>query len=131
MSARAPLRTNLRRLSVLALFWACALGCFAFTYSYPVALALLFVDGFFELSFSSMAQTLVQLNAPAPIRGRVIGLFSMSALGMRAFSGVSVGVIGSLIGIYTSLAVSAGIVLLTIAALLFRFRAAPQEQPAR
>jgi MFS family permease len=127
----ALLEPNPRTALILALVWACALGCFAFTYSYPVALALLFVAGFFELSFSSMAQTLVQLNAPAPIRGRVIGLFSMSALGMRAFSGVSVGIIGSLIGIHTSLAVSAGIVLLTISALLFRFRAAPQEQPAR
>ena len=34
-----------------------------------------------------MAQALVQLNAPEAIRGRVIGLFNMAALGMRAFSG--------------------------------------------
>ena len=46
---------------------------------YPLALALLFVAGFFELSFNAMAQTLVQLNAPAEIRGRVIGLFNMLA----------------------------------------------------
>jgi MFS family permease len=129
----ALLEPNPRTALILALVWACALGCFAFTFSYPVALALLFVAGFFELSFSSMAQTLVQLNAPAPIRGRVIGLFSMSALGMRAFSGVSVGLIGSLIGIHISLAVSAGIVLVAIIALLLRFRAVtvPHERPAR
>jgi MFS family permease len=129
----ALLEPNPRTALILALVWACALGCFAFTFSYPLALALLFVAGFFELSFSSMAQTLVQLNAPAPIRGRVIGLFSMSALGMRAFSGVSVGLIGSLIGIHISLAVSAGIVLVAIIALLLRFRAVtvPHERPAR
>ena len=34
-----------------------------------------------------MAQTLVQLHAPAEMRGRVIGVFTMSAMGLRAFSG--------------------------------------------
>jgi hypothetical protein len=38
-----------------------------------------------------MAQALVQLSAPAPIRGRVIGVFSMAASGMRTFSGFTVG----------------------------------------
>jgi MFS family permease len=118
---------------ILAMVWACALGCFALTYSYPVALVLLFIAGFFELSFSSMAQTLVQLNAPTAIRGRVIGLYGMSALGMRAFSGISVGVAGSLVGIHTSLATAAGIVLIAIALLFIRFRTstATIEQPVR
>ena len=50
---------------MLAMLWATALAGFALIQSYPVALALLFVAGFFELSFNAMAQTLVQLNAPA------------------------------------------------------------------
>src|SRR5207249_1704953 len=74
---------------------------------YPLALALLFAAGFLELSFNTMAQTLVQLNAPVAIRGRVIGLFSTASLGFRTFSGVSVGLVGSLIGIHRSLALSA------------------------
>ena len=64
---------------------------FALATSYPLALTLLFTAGFFELSFNAMAQTLVQLNAPADMRGRVIGLFNMASLGLRAFSGISVG----------------------------------------
>ena len=47
-------------------------------------IVLLFAAGFFELSFNTMAQALVQLNAPADIRGRVIGLYNMAGLGMRA-----------------------------------------------
>jgi hypothetical protein len=39
----------------------------------------------------------------------VIGVFAMSAMGLRAFSGVTVGVGGSLIGIHWSLALSAGV----------------------
>jgi MFS-type transporter involved in bile tolerance (Atg22 family) len=59
------------------------------------------------LSFNAMAQSLVQLNAPPDKRGRVIGLFNMSSLGLRAFSGISVGLLGSLIGVHWSLALSA------------------------
>lgn len=57
-----------------------------------------------ELAFSSVAQALVQINAPASIRGRVIGLFNMSALGLRAFIGITVGTIGAVVGVHLSLA---------------------------
>jgi hypothetical protein len=67
-----------------------------------------------------MAQTLVQVHAPAPIRGRVIGLYSMSSLGLRAFSGVTVGILGAVIGIHWSLALSA-LALLALTALLLGF----------
>ncbi|MGA2892575.1 MAG: MFS transporter [Xanthobacteraceae bacterium] len=49
---------------VLAMLWCAALAGFSLATSYPLALALLFGAGFFELSFNAMAQALVQLNAP-------------------------------------------------------------------
>jgi hypothetical protein len=49
----------------------------------------------------------VQLNAPSGIRGRIIGLFSTFSLGCRAFSGITVGLLGAVVGIHRSLAVSA------------------------
>src|SRR5258708_35668372 len=73
---------------------------------YPLALVLLFTAGFFELAFNAMVQTLVQLNAPTEMRGRVIGLFNMASLGLLAFSGVTVGLIGSLGGVHWSRALS-------------------------
>ncbi len=65
-----------------------------------------------------MAQTLVQLLAPAHLRGRLIGLFSMSGLGFRTFSGVTVGMLGSLIGIHWSLGLSSAVLLAVTCALL-------------
>ena len=91
----------------LAVAWCVVLAAFALSSNRPLALALLFVAGFLELAFSSMAQTLVQMNAPAAARGRVIGLFNMSALGMRTFSGLTVGVAGALVGLHVSLAAAA------------------------
>jgi MFS family permease len=92
---------------MLALAWCAALAAFALSRSYVLALGFLFAAGFLELSFNAMAQSLVQLNAPLDMRGRVIGLFNMASLGLRAFSGISVGLLGSAIGIHWSLALSA------------------------
>jgi MFS family permease len=107
LESRGWLLPNPRTAIILAMCWCCALAGFALSSVYLVAVLLLFVAGFMDLSFNSMAQTLVQLNAPADIRGRVIGVFSMMALGLRAFSGVTVGLIGAAIGIHSSLALSA------------------------
>lgn len=93
----------------LAVCWALALLGFALCPWYALALALLFLAGFFELSFSSLAQTLVQMHAPEDKRGRVLGLFGMAASGLRTFSGLSVGLAGSLSSIHLSLAASAAV----------------------
>jgi hypothetical protein len=114
------LKPNPRTALILALLWAFALGRFATMSLYPVALCLLFAAGFLELSFNSMAQTLVQLHAPPDMRGRMIGVYSMAAMGMRIFSGVSVGVVGASLGIHVSLAMSAALVAVLITTLLIR-----------
>jgi len=125
LEGRGLLKANPRTAIVLAMLWCSALTAFALVRVYPLALALLFVAGFLELSFSAMTQTLVQLNAPGPIRGRVIGLFNMSALGLRAFSGVTVGLVGQMIGVHWSLALAAMVLLAVMTGLLLRFVVRP------
>ncbi|MHC4054362.1 MFS transporter [Bradyrhizobium sp. 25ACV] len=106
---------------LLAMLWSAALLGFATVRIYPVAILLLFCAGFFELSFNTMAQALVQVNAPHDIRGRVVGLYNMAGLGMRAFSGITVGLFGAAIGIHWSLGLSAAVLLALL--LLLRRRA--------
>jgi MFS family permease len=118
LELRGLLRPTSRTALALAMGWCCALGGFAQVSSYSLALLLLFFAGFLELSFNSMAQALVQLAAPAPIRGRVIGVFSMAANGMRTFSGLTVGMIGGLIGIHSSLALSAAVLFVALGCLM-------------
>src|SRR5215467_14325415 len=105
---------------VFALVWCVVIAGFAAATSYPLAVALMFVAGFLNLAFSSMAQTLVQIHAPAQLRGRLIGLYNTANNGMRAFSGVTVGIVGSFIGIHWSLALSA-MALLAVTAGLWAF----------
>jgi MFS family permease len=124
LESRGFLRLTPRTALVLAMIWCAALAGFALSSFYPVAVALLVVAGFVELSFNSMAQALVQLNAPADMRGRIIGVFSMSGLGMRTFSGITVGMIGALIGVHYSIALFACILLALLTVVLLSLRRA-------
>ena len=103
--------------------WAITIGLFPFSSSYAVAVALLVLAGAFNIAFTSMAQTLVQLLAPSEIRGRRVGLFNTAMLGLRAGSGVTVGVLGAVIGVQWSLTLSAAAVVVVCAALFARERA--------
>jgi MFS family permease len=103
-----------------AILWCVMMTAFAFSTSYPLSLALLFFAGAANLSFYSIAQTIVQLESPLALRGRLIGLFTTSAYGLRAISGVTVGVVGGLIGIHWSLALSS-LMLLAVSLALFAF----------
>jgi MFS family permease len=112
------LKANARNAAICSILWCLTIVGFAAATNYTLALALLFSSGLLNLAFLSMAQTLVQLQAPPQLRGRLIGLFNTSNNGLRAFSGVTVGVVGGLIGIHWSLAISA-MVLLAVTIALF------------
>src|SRR5262245_14991619 len=98
--------------------WAVTIGLFPAAPRYSPAVALLVLAGVFNIAFTSMAQTLVQLLAPPALRGRIVGLFNTAILGLRAGSGLTVGVLGAVIGVQWSLALSAAAVLLIAVGLL-------------
>jgi MFS family permease len=114
------LRPSARTAIICALLWSVTIGLFPFATSYVVAVILLSLAGLFNIAFTAMAQTLVQLLAPPRLRGRIVGLFNTTFLGLRAGSGVTVGVLGALIGIHHSLALSSAAVVVISAALLVR-----------
>jgi hypothetical protein len=106
---------------------------FAQSRSYPLSLALLLVAGMANLASQSIGQTLVQLFAPPEKRGRVLGVYQMANSGLKAGSGITVGVVGGLIGIHASLSVSAIILSLAVVGLLIyttRVTTTIRAQPA-
>jgi MFS family permease len=125
LESRSLLQPKVRSAIILAMVWSLSLVAFASSHLYWVAVALLLLAGFVELAFNAMAQTLVQLHAPPEIRGRVIGVYTMSSLGLRAFSGVGVGLLGASIGIHRSLALSAGALFLVYCGLMAFRRVRP------
>jgi MFS family permease len=120
LEGKGWLKANVRTAIICAILWCAVVTAFALSNSYTLSVALLFCGGILNLSFYSTAQAIVQLLAPSHLRGRLIGLFTMSAFGLRAFSGVTVGVVGGLIGIHWSLAISAmALMAVTLALLAF------------
>jgi MFS family permease len=96
-----------------------ALTCllFAATHSYLAAVVLLVIGGVANLTSVSIGQTIVQLEASAADRGQVVGVYGMSANGLRFGSGVTVGLLGAVIGVHWSLGLSAAALCLgTVAA---------------
>jgi MFS family permease len=122
LSARAAI--------VCALVWGVLMALFPAAQNYPVAVLLLVLAGIFNVAFTSMAQTIVQLLAPPHLRGSMVGLFNTSMLGLRAGSGLTVGVLGALIGVQWSLTLSSTAVVLIAAGLLAVEARARQRLPA-
>jgi Transmembrane secretion effector len=92
---------------------------------------LLVAGGIAYLASMSITQTVVQLLAPPAERGRVVGLYGVSANGLRAGSGFTVGLLGAAVGIHVSLGISAaalcaGTVLAALYALRGRSRVSGQ-----
>lgn len=113
----------------LGVLWCLAIGGFALLHVYPVAVLMLFCAGFLELSFNSMSMALVQLNAPPRLLGHVIGVFTMAANGLRFVSGITVGLLGSALGIHRSLSLAAALLLVGLLLLSARY-SEPQAAPA-
>ncbi len=129
LEGRGWLPPRVQTAMISAILWCVAITGFALSTNYYLSLALLFSAGILNLTFSSMGQTIVQLLAPPRLRGRLIGLFAMSSMGLKAFSGLTVGVLGGLIGVHWSLAGSA-LALLTVTVVLFAFASpgGPREE---
>ena len=114
----ALLQGGVRGAIVCAAIWGAVMAIFPFVHGYAAAVALLVLAGIFNIAFTSMAQAVVQILAPPSLRGRVVGLFNTSMMGLRAGSGLTVGVLGALIGVELSLTLSAVAVVLVALGLL-------------
>jgi MFS family permease len=122
------LQGGARAAIVYAALWGVVMALFPFAHAYAAAVMLLVLSGIFNIAFTSMAQALVQLLAPPRLRGRVVGLFNTAMMGLRAGSGLTVGVLGALIGVEWSLTLSAvAVVMVALGLLVADLRA---RQPA-
>ena len=96
------IKPNPRTAVVSAVLFGVTTVVFAIAGNYALAVIALIVGGFARITSDSTEMSIVQLEAPDAERGRVIGAYSMFSRGMSTFSGVTVGVVGSLIGIPSS-----------------------------
>jgi MFS family permease len=80
---------------------------------------LLALGGMAYAIYQTSMNTLLQLAAPDAIRGRVMGLYSLSTFGLQIFNGPAVGTIAVLLSVTGSLTIFASaIVAVTVAILM-------------
>ena len=72
LESRNLLRASPRSAIIITILWCFSVLGFAVANSYALALVMMLVAGFLNLTSGAMAQTLVQLESPAHLRGRLI-----------------------------------------------------------
>jgi MFS family permease len=109
LEATGRMQPTVRTAVISTAIYGVATLLFAVTTNYPLAAVLLFVGGVANLASMSIGQTIVQLRARPGERGRVLGLYGVSASGLRAGSGFTVGLLGAAVGVRWSLGLSSAL----------------------
>ncbi len=100
------------QLTLGSLVFPVAMLCFAFSRSYVVSLLALCFTGFGFVSQNAMSNTLVQSLVPDDLRGRVMGVYSLTFFGTVPFGSLLTGVLAQAFGPTVSLAFGASVTLL-------------------
>jgi MFS family permease len=103
-----------------ALFFGLAILAAALMPTLALSLAALVVVGIFSISFTSLANSVLQLESSPQMRGRVMSFWAIAFLGSSTFGGPIVGWVGETAGARWSLAIG-GLAALCAAALGWKF----------
>jgi len=113
------------RLMLGSTAFAILLGAVAVSTNYAISGALLIALGFAGILFSTSANTLLQLNVPDALRGRVMSLYMLLFAGSTPIGGLLIGTLSNIIGVSETLLVCAALCLLGVGgALVYRRRTA-------
>ncbi len=117
MEATGAVRPDARSAFISTAVFGATIVAFALTQNYLVALATLALGGAADMASTSIAQSVVQLAAPAAERGPVLGAFSMASSGLSTFNGVTLAMLGAAIGMPATVAWGGAVLIGATAAL--------------
>ena len=122
-------RTQVQRQTMVMSLCGAALALFLFAASgsFATACSMLIVVGALSMTFDTLLNTLIQLNVTDNYRGRVMGVYGLTAAGLREFGGMQAGFLAEWTG--APFAIEAGAVVVGVVALFFlspRLRRLPQ-----
>ncbi len=118
LEAIGRIRASTRLAIVSTLVFALCIVVFAFSRSFVLTLIVLAISGVASIISSSTSQTVVQLQAPDDRRGRFLGAYGMTSMGLRLGSGVLLGVLATFVGVPAAIAADAMVLAAVAAALL-------------
>jgi MFS family permease len=117
LAALGQVKVNRRVFVIILCFSAVFLFLFAATDNFSLAFPILVVVGALGTVFDTLLNTLIQLTVTDAYRGRVMGVYGLSAAGMREFGGMQAGFVAE----WTSapFAIEAGAVVVLLVAIFY------------
>jgi MFS family permease len=97
----ASLKTGTNLVKILfinLLIFGAALALFSHITNFPVALFFAMIAGFAMMSQTTISNTIIQTEASAEMRGRVLSYFAMAFFGMQPLGGLLIGAVSQYIG---------------------------------
>lgn len=117
LAALGRVKADKRILVIVLLACAGALFVFAASERFATAFVLLVMVGGLSTVFDTLLNTLIQLTVADAYRGRVFGVYGLTAAGMREFGGMQAGFLAEWSG--TPFALKTGAVVVAVVALFF------------
>lgn len=116
-------QVTLRRLLLAAAGFSVLLGAVALSPIFALSAVLLVALGFMGITFTTTANTLLQLTVPDALRGRVVSLYFLLFAGSTPIGGLLIGTASRAFGVPAALLLCATLCLLGLAgALVYRRR---------
>jgi MFS family permease len=112
-------RVKVKRVALVTILCCSAVSLFVFAGSRSFALAfpMLVVVGAMSTVFDTLLNTIIQLTVMDAYRGRVMGVYGLTAAGLREFGGMQAGFLAEWAG--APFAIEAGAVVVVLFALFF------------
>ncbi len=98
---------NMRRLLIGAGAFSIISGALALSQVFALSAVLLIALGFAGITFAVSANTLLQLNSPDALRGRIMGLYTLLFSGSTPIGGYLIGVLSDKFGVQAALLICA------------------------
>ena len=115
-------------LLIITLVFAVTLFFFALSRWFIPSIALLLVIGAAQTLFMAITNTLLQLNVPEEMRGRVMSVYTLIPMGLMPLGAMVMGTVGSAIGVPLTIAIGA-VIVLAFAIMAFRLFPSVRTMP--
>lgn len=120
---------TMRRLLLGSGGFSLLLGAVAVSPYFALSALLLVALGFAGVTFATTANTLLQLNAPDELRGRVMSLYVLLFIGSTPLGGLLIGSLSSVIGVTATLLTCALLCGLGVGGVLLYRKASAEHSP--
>ncbi|MGG7509912.1 MFS transporter [Plantibacter sp. YIM 135249] len=117
LEATGAIKPNARAAFISTAIFGATIVVFALTQNYVIALVALFLGGVADMASASIAQSVVQLEAPSAERGHVLGAYGMASSGLSTGNGITLAALGAAIGISATVAWGGAVLILATIAL--------------